>query len=220
MTTAAAAHSESPATLRDAGRRFVRHASPLILIGALALAVLLRASLGPPTPRDLLPALGLLLYWPFQEWLIHVFLLHAKPFTLFGRHFDLALAKKHRAHHADPTNVEILFIPLGSYLLSVPALALLWLAVTPDVTLAATGIALHLTLALRYEWVHFLIHTRYRPRTPWFRRLWHNHRLHHFRNERHWYGVTMLSGDRLLRTGGDEASVEPSATCRTLGLAG
>ncbi|MGH7286829.1 MAG: sterol desaturase family protein [Myxococcota bacterium] len=62
-------------------------------------------------------------------------------------------------------------------------------------------------LALRYEWIHFLIHTRYRPRTSWSRRLWRNRLRHHFRNERHWYGVTMLAADRLLGTGGDERSV-------------
>ena len=56
----------------------------------------------------------------------------------------------------------------------------------------------------------------YRPRTWWFRRLWRNHRLHHFRNERHWYGVTMLAADRVLGTAGDERSVPLSATARTL----
>ena len=30
--------------------------------------------------------------------------------------------------------------------------------------------------------------------------LWRNHRLHHCKNEHYWFGVTMLSGDRLLGT--------------------
>ena len=126
------------------------------------------------------------------------------------------LAQKHRRHHADPANLSILFIPLGSYLFSVPLLAVFWYVVTPSLELALTGATCHLALGLRYEWVHFLIHTRHRPRTWWFRRLWRNHRLHHFRNERHWYGVTMLAGDRVLGTAGDEESVPQigRASCR------
>jgi len=30
--------------------------------------------------------------------------------------------------------------------------------------------------------------------------MWRNHRLHHFQNENYWFGLTMLSGDRLLGT--------------------
>jgi hypothetical protein len=208
----------SPISLAAALPVFLRHPSPAILTVALAAALAWRLRLGGFSAADLWPLLGLALVWPFQEWLIHVFLLHARPFTVLGLRFDLALAKKHRRHHAEPENLAILFIPLASYLYSLPGVALFWWAVTPRVELALTGAAAHLALALRYEWVHFLIHTRYRPRGWLFRRLWRNHRLHHFRNEQHWYGVTMLAGDRVLGTGGDEATVASSPTCRTLGV--
>jgi sterol desaturase/sphingolipid hydroxylase (fatty acid hydroxylase superfamily) len=209
----------SPSSLAAALPLFLRHPSPAILTGALASALAGRLALGGYAAADLLPLLALALVWPLQEWLIHVFLLHARPFTLFGRRFDLALARKHRRHHAEPENLGILFIPLASYLYSLPGVALLWWAATPRLELALTGMVGHLALGLRYEWVHFLIHTRYRPRGRWYRRLWRNHRLHHFRNEQHWYGVTMLAADRVLGTGGDEASVAASPTCRTLGVA-
>jgi hypothetical protein len=210
--------TSAPTQLRAALPRFVRHASPAILLAALLLCGGWRLALGAFSPADLLPALALLLVWPFQEWAIHVFLLHARPFRLLGRSFDLALARKHRRHHANPEDLDILFIPLGSYLFSLPGVGLLWWAATPTPELALSGATLHLGLALRYEWVHYLIHTRYRPRTPWFQRLWRNHRLHHFRNEAHWYGVTMLVADRVLGSGGDERSVPASPTCRTLGV--
>jgi hypothetical protein len=212
------ARPADPTSIAEALPVFLRHPSPAILAGLLALALCARLWLGAFSPADLLPPLALLLFWPFEEWLIHVFLLHAKPFTWLGRRFDLALAQKHRRHHADPANLSILFIPLGSYLFSVPLLALFWYVVTPSLELALTGATCHLALGLRYEWVHFLIHTRHRPRTWWFRRLWRNHRLHHFRNERHWYGVTMLAGDRVLGTAGDEESVPVSPTVRTLSV--
>jgi len=209
----------SPISLAAALPVFLRHPSPAILAGALVAVVAARLGVGGFSAADLWPLLALAVVWPFQEWLIHVFLLHARPFTVLGRRFDLALARKHRRHHREPENLAILFIPLASYLYSLPAVALFWWAVTPRLELALTGAAGHLALALRYEWVHYLIHTRYRPRGRWFRRLWRNHRLHHFRNERHWYGVTMLAADRALGTGGDEASVAASPTCRTLGVA-
>ena len=46
-----------------------------------------------------------------------------------------------------------------------------------------------------------------------------NHRLHHFKNEHYWYGVSMLAADRPLRTSPDPESVERSDTARTLGVA-
>ncbi|MDX2168661.1 MAG: fatty acid hydroxylase family protein, partial [Deltaproteobacteria bacterium] len=50
-----------------------------------------------------------------------------------------------------------------------------------------------------------------------YQRLWRNHRLHHFKNEHYWFGVTMLSGDRLLRTAPAVKDVETSPTARNLG---
>jgi sterol desaturase/sphingolipid hydroxylase (fatty acid hydroxylase superfamily) len=48
--------------------------------------------------------------------------------------------------------------------------------------------------------------------------MWRAHRLHHFRNEHYWFGVTMHLGDRVLRTYPAKDAVPPSATARTLGM--
>ena len=75
----------------------------------------------------------------------------------------------------------------------------------------------YLSLA-HYEWVHLMVHTRYRPKTRFYRRLATNHRLHHYRNEKYWLGVTSNLGDRLLGTYPAEKSDVPlSDTARTLG---
>ncbi len=153
-----------------------------------------------------------------QEWLIHVFILHAKPRVVFGRTLDFQVPRAHRAHHRDPWNYQILFIPLRAFIYSLPLLVLLWLALMPTTALALTGIAGHLALALHYEWIHLLIHTRVQPRTAAYRRLWRNHRLHHFKNERYWFGVTRLGADRLLRTDPEPEAVTISKTARTLGV--
>ena len=69
---------------------------------------------------------------------------------------------------------------------------------------------------LRYQWSHFLIHTPYLPRTSWYRRIWRNHRLHHFKHEGYWLGVSSNLGDRALGTNPDQRTVPKSPTARTL----
>ena len=67
-----------------------------------------------------------------------------------------------------------------------------------------------------YEWTHFLIHTAYRPRSRYYRTIWRNHRLHHFKNERYWHGITQNLSDRVLGTNPDQSTVRRSRTARTL----
>lgn len=214
--TVPASPARTPRTLREAWPIFARHASPRLLMLAVAVAVALRLAVGGFSAWDLLPAVAIFALWPIQEWLIHVFVLHYKPVRAFGRTLDFAVPRSHRAHHRDPWNVEILFIPLHSYLYTIPLLVLLWGGATRDVGLALTGIACHLALAVHYEAVHFLVHTRVSPRPRFYQRLWRNHRLHHFKNERFWYGVTRLEADRWLGTAPASDEVPLSPTARTL----
>ena len=212
----AAGPGDSPRTLREAIPVFLHHGSPRLLIACAALALAARFAVGDWSAWDLAPLAGLVVYWPIQEWLIHVFILHARPKQIFGRTVDFRVPRKHRAHHRDPWRLDLLFIPMHSFAYSIPILLILWWLVTPTAALALTGITAHFALALHYEWVHFLVHTRVQPRSPYYQRLWKNHRRHHFKNEHYWFGVTMLGGDRLLRTAPDLASVATSPTARTL----
>lgn len=208
--------ADSPRTISEALPVFARHGSPRILMVALAIAAVARLRAGDWGWWDLLPVLGLAVYWPIQEWLIHVYILHFKPFTLFGRTVDFRVPISHRAHHRAPWNIDILFIPMHSFLYTIPLVCVFWFAVMPTPALALTGIVTQLALSLHYEWVHFLVHTRVMPKTALYQRLWRNHRWHHFKNEHYWYGVTMLSGDRLLRTAPALSEVPTSRTCREI----
>ena len=78
-----------------------------------------------------------------------------------------------------------------------------------------SGVLTATVLTLVYEWVHFLIHTDYVPRHEVYRRLHRAHRLHHFRNERYWLGVTARTGDRVLGTNPRKEDVEVSVTAKT-----
>ena len=208
--------TDSPRTLREALPVFLRHGSPRILLVALSVALVVRLRLGDWSWSDLVPIVALSLYWPIQEWLIHVFILHFKPFTLFGRTIDFRVPRSHRAHHRAPWNIDILFIPMHSFIYSIPLVCLLWLWLMPTPALAMTGIVTHFALSLHYEWVHLIVHTRVIPQSALYHRLWRNHRWHHFKNEHYWYGVTMLSGDHLLRTAPALQDVATSSTCREI----
>ena len=208
----------TPATLREALPVFVGHASPRLLLGAFAVAATARVWLGGFSLLDLVPIAVIAVIWPLQEWLIHVFILHAKPKQIGRFTFDGRVPRKHRAHHGDPWNYDLLFIPFHSFSYALPLLAALCWALTPDPRLALTALAAYLLLAIHYEAIHFLIHTRVAPRGAYYRNLWRNHRLHHFKNEQHWFGVTRLEADRLLGTGPVPTSVPISATARTLGI--
>jgi hypothetical protein len=209
----------SPSTIGEALPIFLRHGSPRILIASAVVAIAARLWLGAWSLWDIVPVAAVFAYWPMQEWLIHVFILHLKPVRLFGYTIDTRVPRSHRAHHRDPWNYEILFIPMHSFLYSLPINVLIWHFVTPTPALAATGILIVLLFTMHYEWVHFLVHTRVSPRTRFYQRLWRNHRLHHFKNEHYWYGVTRLEGDRWLGTDPVPETVPPSETARTLGIA-
>ncbi len=207
----------SPGRLPEAIRVFYGYPTPWLLSLTFLGALALRASLAAPSVGDLAVVAGILLFWPLQEWLIHVFILHFKPFPFLGRTIDFLPAREHRAHHRDPLRIELVFIPLPVVILGIALHGVLWNLAMPSAALAFTGVAAYFALTLHYEWVHYLVHTRYRPKSRYYQRLWRNHRLHHFKNEHFWFGVTMLGGDRILRTAPSYAIVPSSPTCRTLG---
>lgn len=208
---------ESPRSPREALPVFLAHGSPRVLLAAFALALVARIAVGAWSVWDLAPVLLLLAIWPLQEWLLHVFVLHWRPREIAGRTVDFAVPRAHRAHHRDPGDREWVFIPLRAFVYALPLLGAAAFLLAPTPSLALTALVAYLALALHYEWVHFLVHTRWRPRTAPYRALWHHHRLHHFKNEHYWFGVTRRGGDRLLGTAPDRDAVPTSSTCRSLG---
>jgi len=205
---------DTPGSFTEALSVFFSHWSPRVLVLGLATMATVRTCLGSWSLADLLLPLAVALLWPILEWLVHVHLLHFKPRTVLGVRLDPMNARRHRAHHLDPWRFERAFIPVASLVLAQAKLLLVagmspWPAVW---TLVATITA----LGLRYEWVHYLCHIRYSPRSHRYRTLVQNHRRHHFKNEKHWLGVSMLGGDLLMGTATDPGAVELSPTVRTI----
>ena len=187
---------------------------------ALLVAVVLVSLPAPPSGRNgivaaSLAAVGMVvvLVGPV-EWFVHRYLLHASEWSLPRRRLGTGVA--HTEHHRDPDDLRWLFlsgIDVAAMVLAFGALCSGWALPlglladpgggTPSGTwlvpwLAAWSAA---TFALlHYEWVHLLVHTRYRPRSGYYRRLVANHRRHHHRNPQRWLGVTSTLGDRLFGT--------------------
>jgi len=209
----------SALTLGDAARRFMGHRSPRILVPLVAVAWAARVALGDWSLGDAVVPAVILGLEPFTEWAIHVFLLHWKPRTMLGVRVDPLAAREHRAHHRDPKDEDLVFVPLPVLITSVTVGAGLYLVLLPRFELAVMTMAASYSMLLVYEWTHFLIHSTYRPRTRLYRSVWRAHRLHHFRNERYWFGVTVHAADHVLGTFPDKDAVPVSATARTLGVA-
>lgn len=209
---------ELPCEARAAVATFFRHASPRILLAALAIAVGWRLALGGWRGLDFGVALALILWWPLNEWLIHVFMLHHRPRRLGRFTLDYLVARKHRQHHADPWNLPLVFIPLHVYPLALPAIVLTFLGLAPDARIALTALSVYALLSLHYEWSHYLAHIGWHPPLAHYARRVREHRLHHFRNEHYWWGVSMGSADRWLGTAPDAEAVARSPTTATLGV--
>lgn len=207
--------AEAGQELGDYARVFAGRPGPRMIGAAWLATAALRLALGRFRRRDLAIAAGMVAAQPFTEWVIHVAILHSKPRRVAGRTVDLALARHHREHHLDPKDIDRALIPVPTVVGALGGTAALVATVGRDrygVTAALTGFS----LLLGYEWTHFLMHSAYRPKTALYRRQWRAHRLHHYKNERYWFGITSDLGDRVLRTNPDRTSVETSATARTL----
>lgn len=204
-------------TLGEAWRAFWRHPSPWLIATFLVGAVVHRAMV--PTfswPELLVPA-ALVLGFPLIEWTVHVVVLHWRPRRWGPVQVDSLLARKHRAHHADPRQLPLVFIPWQVELWLLPAYVVVALVAFPGRASGATFLVTVGVLMAGYEWVHYLVHSDHRPRSRAFRAVWRNHRLHHYKNEHYWFTVTTAgTADRLLGTFPEAAEVPTSATVRAL----
>jgi hypothetical protein len=155
---------------------------------------------------------------PFTEWNIHVFLLHFKPRRVGKRTIDPLVARKHRAHHLDPKDLDLVFIPLPALVPLMAGMAALFLLLPMPLSRGLSLLVGGYAMLFAYEWTHYLIHSAYRPRHRIYRYVWRAHRNHHFRNEHYWFGVTMHLADHVLRTFPEKTAVDVSPTARTLGV--
>ncbi len=221
--------SDTLTTKRATLRAFAGEGSAQVIAAAVAVVLVARVLVGGWAWADLvMVGVTIVLVGPV-EWVIHVYLLHADDSSWASR--TLGTGVGHREHHLDPPAIEWLLLggsAAGQYVVAIAMFTAGWsvsaawvfgLVVDGGSLVGAMLTALlaaYLALG-HYEWTHLLVHTRYRPQTRYYARLARNHRLHHFRNEGYWLGVTTNTGDRLMRTlPRDRSDVPLSPTARTL----
>ncbi len=184
-------------TLSGALRRFLTHPRPPVLLATVASLAAVRAARGRPGWADARVVLACAALQPFVEWAVHREVLHARPTDTVGRACYRFAGWGHEQHHRDPANMDTMFLQ-PAYVIRGGAVALTVAAFgSPGAATAALCVGLGL---LVYDWTHFLIHTGYRPRSVLYKQVRRNHRLHHFRNEGYWLGVTSPVGDVVFGT--------------------
>ena len=194
---------------------FFRHGSNTVLIGiALVLCVLFAAHVLAFAPLSLAAvAIGALVFFG-SEYTTHRFMFHAPP----QRHaFVLELQHRlHYDHHVTPDELGLLFLPVW-FVLPVASLTFaIFFAITRDLSVSAAMLLGAVLGLFYYEWVHYVAHIPFVPKTPFGRWIKKYHLWHHFKNERMWFGVTNPSMDFVGRSYARVAEVERSGSTRVL----
>jgi 4-hydroxysphinganine ceramide fatty acyl 2-hydroxylase len=148
-----------------------------------------------------------------SEYGFHRFAFHAAPARFaFVRKLQRRL---HYDHHAQPERLDLLFLPIWFLIpnLAITALGYALIFGWDTVAPAMFGV----TLAIfQYEWVHYVAHVPYQPRTRAGRWLKQYHLRHHYISEKFWFGVSNPSMDFVGRTFKAAREVERSGTTRKL----
>jgi hypothetical protein len=192
-------------------RTFLRHGSNVwLVLGLAALAAVFIA--GALSFSLLWVVIGALTFY-VSEYGFHRFAFHAKPSRFaFVRKLQHRL---HYDHHAEPERLDLLFLPIWFLVpnLAVTALAYALLFGWEAVPSAIFGVALAI---LQYEWVHYVAHIPYQPRTRLGRWLKQYHLRHHYISEKFWFGVSNPSMDFVGGTYRAARAVARSSTTRKL----
>lgn len=145
------------------------------------------------TFQDAVMFLGATVFWWFQEHWIHGHLLHSE--------FDWIGKQIHKAHHEKPYHHISIDPPalLMGWLLSVHVLLQMLLPM-PLALSATIGYAL---AGFKYEWTHYIVHTKVNPRSRSMRCIRDNHMRHHILDNDNWLGFSVLFVDRIFGTSPD-----------------
>jgi 4-hydroxysphinganine ceramide fatty acyl 2-hydroxylase len=190
---------------------FLRHGSNAWLaLGLLALVAAFAAGLFPFSVFWLV--IGALTFY-VSEYGFHRFAFHADP-----SRFAFVRTLQHRLHydhHAEPDRLDLLFLPMW-FLVPNLALTALGFAILFGWHVVASALCGVMLAIFHYEWVHYVAHVPYQPRTRVGRWIKQYHLRHHFISEKFWFGVSNPSMDFLGRTYRVASEVRRSGTTRKL----
>jgi hypothetical protein len=206
-------------TLSNAFNEFVRHPSPFVLL-VICVSCWIGRSLegGMLSLQEWCAVAGVISYWPFQEWWMHKYLLHLPPIELGKMSIEMDFAKKHRLHHEDPSSLPLIFLPIPTIAGSLVLFSCFAGVISGwDIAFMLVFMGTASFSTILYEWTHYLTHCRYPPKSEFYKRIWKQHRWHHYKNEKYWYSFTIPHIDEWMGTGPEVGSVAKSPTARNLG---
>lgn len=206
--------------LKTALRVYASHPSPVILImlilGFASARIYLHSRGVAFEQMEVYGAVGMMLYWPFQEWWMHRALLHLPPLRLGKWTHEMSFARIHRLHHESPKDIPLSFLPVPAVLVSLVAFSSVFYLLTQSLAYMCTWMMVASISTAIYEWVHYLTHTDYKPRGSYYRAIWKLHRWHHYKNEKYWFSFTVPWIDQVFKTGPHPKDVPHSPTARSL----
>ncbi len=156
--------------------------------------------------------LGALLFY-LSEYGMHRFAFHSPPLS-----WPPARRLQHRLHydhHVEPNRLDLLFLPIWFLVPNLAFAAALFALVFGTQATASALLGMMLAI-LHYEWVHYVAHIPYQPRTRLGRWIKKYHLRHHFISEKHWFGVSNPALDGVFGTLRGPAAAEKSPTTRNL----
>jgi len=208
-------------TFRDLMWAYVLYPSIQVYAVLFISSIMIAVGISPYFPVPPLRLLGsivaTLVAYPFIEYGVHRFLLHAR--FLYQSEWTAALWKRiHFDHHQDPNDLRVLF---GSVSNTLPTLVVATVPIGFSIA-GWAGVPLSFATALVcfmvYELCHCMQHLRITPKNKFLRQLKRHHLLHHFHNEQGNFGITSLICDHLFGTKYSSAEKTPvSPTVSNLG---
>jgi hypothetical protein len=190
---------------------FLRHGSNAWL--ALGLAALAAGFAARVLPFSIFWLVTGALTFYVSEYGFHRFGFHAQP---SGFAFIRKLQHRlHYDHHAEPDRLDLLFLPVW-FLVPNLALTALGFAIIFGWSVVASAMCGVMLAIFHYEWVHYVAHIPYQPRTRIGKWIKQYHLRHHFISEKFWFGVSNPSMDFIGRTYKVATEVKRSASTRKL----
>jgi 4-hydroxysphinganine ceramide fatty acyl 2-hydroxylase len=205
----------NPPTVSNIWKLALRFREPRLLV-AVAAAMAGLVALAQLPLRPVLVRAGMAVcFWFAFEYFFHRFVLHFLSAERAAR-YPFLRRGPHWRHHQTPGDLPLAFTPWWALcLLLVGTFAAGWMgAQAPGAVGATLGMSVMLFV---YETVHMSAHAPYVPRTAWGAFMRRGHLLHHFHNERGWFGVTHPIFDWALGTWKAVDELPRSPTARTLG---
>lgn len=161
--------------------------------------------------------IGVLVVVPFYEWVVHRYILHADMRGMPKRFQDF-WEKVHPGHHKNPSFIPWIFAPfIVAFQVPLSFFILAYL-IFQNFYAALMLYCITQSYYLFYEWMHLAHHLDfYNPKTQWGKELKRNHMLHHFKNERYWWGITNTIGDKILGSKPEAQDVPFSVSVKDIG---